>query len=84
MLIKKQNKRTDYESNVLIMAGGFGRRLSPITDETPKPMIQLGDYKIIEHILFKLKDEGFKKILLSSLFKDKIIDHIGWEKYGFK
>ena len=79
-------KRTDYESNVLIMAGGFGRRLSPITDETPKPMIQLGDYKIIEHILFKLKDEGFKKIFISVHYlKDKIIDHIGnGEKYGLQ
>ena len=40
-------------------------------------MIQLGNYKIIEHILFKLKDEGFKRYLLVHYLKDKIIDHIG-------
>lgn len=36
---------------VVIMAGGFGARLSPYTNILPKPLIPIGDYPIVEHII---------------------------------
>jgi len=49
----------------LIMAGGRGKRLSPLTDNTPKPMLMLGDRPIIEHNIDRLISFGIKKIYIS-------------------
>lgn len=49
----------------IIMAGGRGKRLSPLTDNTPKPMLKLDDKPILEHILDRIKKFGINKIYLS-------------------
>lgn len=49
----------------MIMAGGRGKRLSPLTDTTPKPMLPLGDKPIIEHNIDRLISFGIKKIYIS-------------------
>ena len=45
----------------MIMAGGRGKRLSPLTDKVPKPMLMLGDKPIIEHNIDNLISFGIKK-----------------------
>lgn len=49
----------------MIMAGGRGKRLSPLTDTVPKPMLQLGDKPIIEHNIDRLIAFGIQKIYIS-------------------
>ena len=49
----------------MIMAGGRGKRLSPLTDVVPKPMLILGDKPIIEHNIDRLISFGIKKIYIS-------------------
>lgn len=49
----------------MIMAGGRGKRLSPLTDNTPKPMLILGDKPIIEHNIDRLISFGITKIYIS-------------------
>lgn len=49
----------------VIMAGGRGKRLSPLTDKVPKPMLILGEKPIIEHNIDKLISYGIKKIHIS-------------------
>ncbi len=49
----------------MIMAGGRGKRLSPLTDTVPKPMLTLGDKPIIEHNIDRLIAFGIKKIYIS-------------------
>ncbi len=49
----------------MIMAGGRGKRLSPITDSIPKPMLSLGDKPIIEHNIDRLIAFGIQKIYIS-------------------
>lgn len=49
----------------MIMAGGRGKRLSPLTDTIPKPMLPLGDKPIIEHNIDRLISFGIKKIYIS-------------------
>lgn len=49
----------------MIMAGGRGKRLSPLTDTVPKPMLLLGDKPIIEHNIDRLISYGIKKIYIS-------------------
>ncbi len=49
----------------MIMAGGRGKRLSPLTDTIPKPMLPLGDKPIIEHNIDRLISYGVKKFYIS-------------------
>ncbi|KEZ93114.1 nucleotidyltransferase family protein [Nonlabens ulvanivorans] len=49
----------------MIMAGGRGKRLSPLTDSIPKPMLPLGDKPIIEHNIDRLISYGIQKIYIS-------------------
>lgn len=49
----------------MIMAGGRGKRLSPLTDTIPKPMLPIGGKPIIEHNIDRLISYGIKKIYIS-------------------
>ncbi|WP_026915715.1 nucleotidyltransferase family protein [Christiangramia portivictoriae] len=49
----------------MIMAGGRGKRLSPLTDSVPKPMLPLGSKPIIEHNIDRLISFGIQKIYIS-------------------
>ena len=60
------------------MAGGRGKRLSPLTDKVPKPMLILGDKPIIEHNIDKLISFGIKKIYISVKYLgEQIKSHFG-------
>ncbi|RQO67579.1 nucleotidyltransferase [Pedobacter sp. KBW06] len=62
----------------LIMAGGKGERLKPLTTNTPKPMLKVGDKPIIEHNIDRLISFGIKDIYISVKYlKDQIIDYFG-------
>jgi dTDP-glucose pyrophosphorylase len=62
----------------VIMAGGRGKRLSPLTDNVPKPMLILGDKPIIEHNIDNLISFGIKKIYISvNYLGEQISDYFG-------
>ncbi|HEY9178155.1 MAG TPA: nucleotidyltransferase family protein [Flavipsychrobacter sp.] len=52
-------------ADVFIMAGGRGQRLMPLTADTPKPMLYVGDKPILEHNIDRLVKYGIKNIYLS-------------------
>ncbi|WP_420963328.1 nucleotidyltransferase family protein [Brucella sp. IR073] len=49
---------------VVIMVGGLGTRLRPITETVPKPMIEIGGKPILERILERFRTQGFRRITL--------------------
>ncbi|WP_282142866.1 nucleotidyltransferase family protein [Cellulophaga baltica] len=62
----------------MIMAGGRGKRLSPLTDNVPKPMLLLGGIPIIEHNINRLISYGIKKIYISVKYLgEQIEDYFG-------
>ncbi len=62
----------------VVMAGGFGKRLYPLTDETPKPMLPVGDRPLMEHIIDQLRDAGIEKVNVTTHFMpEKIKKHFG-------
>ena len=64
------------DNPVFIMAGGFGTRLAPLTDKTPKPLLKIGSKPILERILLKFIDAGFHKFYISTHFMaDKIKEY---------
>lgn len=61
------------DNPVFIMAGGFGTRLKPLTDNCPKPMLKIGDKPILEHILLRLIDQGFYRFYFSTHYLANIV-----------
>jgi len=62
----------------MIMAGGRGERLRPLTDQTPKPMLLLGGKPIIEHNIDRIISFGIEKIYISIKYLgQQIVDYIG-------
>jgi dTDP-glucose pyrophosphorylase len=73
------------KSNVVVlMAGGLGKRLRPLTDEMPKPLLPLGGKPILENILLSFYEQGFRKFYFSINYKGNMIcDYFGnGEKWG--
>ena len=62
----------------VVMAGGFGTRLRPLTDNTPKPMLRVGDRPILQRTIEQLKKTGIHRISLTTHYKPEAIsDHFG-------
>lgn len=61
------SKRDDIsvDADVLILAAGFGKRLSPITDSLPKALVRVGQKTLIERHLERLSREGFKRVIIN-------------------
>lgn len=63
---------------VVIMAGGEGRRLRPLTESVPKPMVDLNGKPIIERVIIDLISYGFRNFYISINYLGEIIEkHFG-------
>lgn len=77
--------RSKEKSNkVVLMVGGIGTRLSPLTDNKPKPLLNVGNKPILETIIANFAKYGFKNIILSVNYKSEMIEnHFGdGSKFG--
>lgn len=61
------------DNKVVLMVGGLGARLRPLTDHTPKPMLKVGNKPILETIILNFKKYGFLNIILCVSYKAEII-----------
>ncbi len=70
----------------VILAGGIGTRLRPLTDNLPKPMIPINRKPFLEHLIELLKENGIKEvILLLGYLPDKIRKYFGnGSNFGIK
>jgi dTDP-glucose pyrophosphorylase/predicted transcriptional regulator len=73
-----------YDNLVFIMAGGFGERLHPLTKNTPKPLLRVGNKPILETIINQFINHGFHNFYISTHFKSELIkDHFkNGDQYG--
>lgn len=60
-------------NKVVIMAGGRGTRLRPLTKDIPKPMLKVGDKPILQTIIEKFKESGYENFIICVNYKSKII-----------
>ena len=56
---------TEKNNFVVLMAGGLGERLRPLTETCPKPMLKIGDKPILENILTNFIEYGFRRFFIS-------------------
>ena len=61
--------------NVVILAGGFGTRLSEETEIRPKPMVDIGGKPILWHIMKHYAHHGFKEFFIALGYKGEAIKH---------
>lgn len=79
-LVSKENK----VNKVVLMVGGLGTRLRPLTENTPKPMLHVGGKPILQTIVEKFASYGFVDIIMCVNYKSNIIqDYFGdGSKFG--
>jgi len=70
--------RQNYQNPVFIMAGGFGTRLRPLTDNCPKPMLKIGNKPILETVIRSFIKAGFVNFYISTHYMAELIqNHFG-------
>tara|TARA_B100000989_G_scaffold295032_1_gene275226 strand:- start:537 stop:1241 length:705 start_codon:yes stop_codon:yes gene_type:complete len=57
----------------VILAGGYGTRISEYTQKIPKPMIKIGGIPLLTHIMRLFKSYGYNEFLIAAGYKKKII-----------
>jgi dTDP-glucose pyrophosphorylase len=85
-LIEELIKNKIKFNKVVIMAGGKGTRLRPLTKNTPKPMLKVWNKPILETIVKNFKDCGFKDLIMCVNYKSHMIKKYfgNGEKFGVK
>ena len=63
-----------HPNKVVLMVGGLGTRLRPLTDTTPKPLLKVGDKPIIETIMKSFSKYGFKDFILGVNYKSEMFE----------
>lgn len=67
-----------HENPVFLMAGGFGTRLRPLTNNCPKPLLKVGNKPILEITLLNFIKSGFTNFYISTHYMpEMIMDHFG-------
>lgn len=68
----------DKTNKVVLMVGGLGTRLRPLTENTPKPMLEVGNKPILQTIVEKFAEYGYTGIVMCVNYKSHIIqDYFG-------
>ena len=75
-----------YENTVVLMAGGLGMRLRPLTNNCPKPLLEVGGKPLLEIILERFIEDGFSNFLISINYMGGMIkDYFGdGRKWGVR
>jgi dTDP-glucose pyrophosphorylase len=66
-------EKVKYDNPVFLMAGGFGTRLKPLTDNCPKPLLKVGDKPILETVLLSFIKAGFHQFYISTHYLPEMI-----------
>ncbi len=62
----------------LILAGGFGKRLRPLTIDRPKPLVEVAGRPIIEWQILWLRSHGVREFIVAAGYKwEKLVEHLG-------
>ena len=73
-----------HDHTMVLMVGGLGKRLRPFTDTCPKPMLDVAGKPMLQHIVERAREQGFRKFILCINYYGKVIrDFFGeGKKFG--
>lgn len=72
---KAPQPKEQFNLPIVIMAGGFGSRLKPLTNVLPKPLIPIGEKTILEHIFQRFAKHGCNTFHISVNYKAELIEY---------
>lgn len=72
-LLQSFIKKTHHDNAVFLMAGGFGKRLRPLTNDIPKPLLKVGNKPILQTILESFIKSGFSRFYISTHYKAEMV-----------
>lgn len=72
-LLSELVREYELPLRAVVMAGGFGTRLRPLTDELPKPMLPVGNRPLLELIVEQLRDAGIRQVNVATHYKGDVI-----------
>ncbi|UJP67129.1 NTP transferase domain-containing protein [Mongoliitalea daihaiensis] len=76
-IFEKQDKipLDQFDLPIVIMAGGYGSRVRPLTNVFPKPLLPIGDKSMLEEIFYRFNRHGSNKFHVSVNFKAELIEY---------
>jgi dTDP-glucose pyrophosphorylase/CBS domain-containing protein len=78
LLRRNLTRRGNEELSAVIMAGGYGKRLLPLTEQLPKPMLPVGDRPLLELTIQQLRRSGIRDISLTTHYlPESIVQYFG-------
>jgi len=78
LLRRNLTQRVGTELSAVIMAGGYGKRLLPLTEQLPKPMLPVGDKPLLERTIQQLRRSGIRDISLTTHYLPEcILEYFG-------
>ena len=79
-------KEEQIDLSAVIMAGGYGKRLLPLTEQVPKPMLPVGDKPLLELTIEQLRRSGIRDMNLTTHYlPENIVEHFGdGDAFGVK
>lgn len=84
-IVNLEKFRTKLPLDAVLMAGGKGERLRPLTEQTPKPLLPVGDKCIIDHNIDRLISYGVEYISVTcNYLKEQLYEHFEEPRSGVK
>lgn len=66
------------DNMVVLMAGGFGKRMMPYTETSPKPMLEVAGKPLLQHLIERARADGFRHFVITLHYLPQVIrDHFG-------
>ncbi len=72
-VLDEELSKKQYENTVVLMVGGLGTRLRPLTENTPKPMLEVGGKPILQTIVEGFSKYGFSNFIMCLGYKSNVI-----------
>ena len=84
-IVNLKKNKSYLPIDAVLMAGGKGERLRPLTEKTPKPLLKVGDKAIIDYNIDRLISYGVRHLSVTvNYLKEQIEDHFKEPKDGIK